>query len=125
MDERQPSLLDLLVVAVICPSWLTSERPAVIERFWADAGSGLDSVEHNIEALQRSGFQFIAAFVLPQSCWTDGYFAPREAALAKLLEKHPGSATVEGFVGENRREVGLYSEYGQHYGSVFHIGRKR
>lgn len=111
-------------VAVTCPSWLTDEHPAVIEKFWSDAGSGLDSVEHAIGALQRCGFQFVASFALPETCWTDNYFAPREAALENLLKKYPGNKTVEAFVAENRYEVELYAEYKQQYGYVFYIGRK-
>lgn len=111
-------------VAVTCPSWLTSEHPSVIEKFWTDAGSGLDSIERNIEILQTCGYRFIAAFALPENCWTDGYFTPRSAALQELLGKYPGNETAEAFVAENQREVELYLEYGQHYGYVFYIGRK-
>ncbi|WP_303203606.1 class I SAM-dependent methyltransferase [Raoultibacter timonensis] len=112
-------------LAVTCPSWLTAEHPEVIERFWSDAGSGLDSVEHNVAALQACGYRFVASFALPEYCWTDEYFAPREAALQGLLKKYPDSETVEAFVAENRHEVKLYSEYKRHYGYVFYIGQKR
>lgn len=111
-------------VAVTCPSWLTDAHPVEIERFWADAGSGLDSVEHNVEILQTCGYRFVASFALPETCWTDEYFAPREGALKELLKKYPGNKAVEKFVAENRHEVELYSEYGQHYGYVFYIGKK-
>jgi len=111
-------------VVVSCPSWLTRERPAVIEKFWSDAGSGLDSIEHNVEALQKFGYQFIASFTLPETCWTDNYFIPREAALESLLEKYPENETVEVFVSENRDEVELYEKYKQYYGYVFYIGKK-
>ena len=112
-------------LAVTCPSWLTAEHPEVIERFWSDAGSGLDSVEHNVAALQACGYRFVASFALPEYCWTEKYFAPREAALQGLLKKYPDSETVEAFVAENRHEVKLYSEYKRHYGYVFYIGQKR
>lgn len=111
-------------MAATCPSWLTAARPAAVERCWTDADSGLDPVERNVEALQRCGYQLVAAFALPESCWTDGYFAPREAALEGLLEKYPGNQDVEAFVEENRREVELYAEHCRHYGYVFYIGRK-
>lgn len=111
-------------VAVTCPSWLTNERPAVIEKFWADAGSGLDSVANNIEILQKCGYQFIASFTLPEKCWTDHYFIPREVALKSLLEKYNENKTVEAFVAENRYEVKLYAKYKQYYGYVFYIGKK-
>lgn len=111
-------------VAVTCPSWLTHERPEAVETFWSDAGSGLDTVERNVEAMQRCGYRFVAAFALPETCWTDNYFAPREAALEKLVEKYGAEGVVGEFVAENRREVELYARYKQHYGYVFYIGRK-
>lgn len=111
-------------LAVTCPSWLTAEHPAVIEGFWSDAGSGLDSVEHNVAILQACGYRFIASFALPEYCWTEKYFVPREAVLEELLKKYPDDETAEAFVAENRYEVDLYSKYGQHYGYVFYIGQK-
>ena len=61
-------------VAVTCPSWLTKERPAVVEQFWSDAGSHLGPVEENTEILQDCGYAFVAAFALPEECWTENYF---------------------------------------------------
>lgn len=112
-------------VAVTCPSWLTDEHPAAIEKFWSDAGSGLDSIGHNVEALQTCGYQFIASFALPEACWTDHYFIPREAALRRLEEKYGQSDAVKAFAEENRYEAQLYAKYKRHYGYVFYIGRKR
>lgn len=111
-------------VVVTCPSWLTEEHPAVIEKFWSDAGSRLDAIGHNIGVLQKCGYQFTASFTLPETCWTDNYFIPREAALHALLKKYAGNATAEAFVEENRNEVALYANYQQYYGYVFYIGKK-
>lgn len=111
-------------VAVSCPSWLSDERPAEVEKFWADAGSGLDSIAHNISAMQSAGYTPAASFVLPETCWTDNYFAPRELALQALLKKYEGNQTVEAFVKENRYEVALYEKYKQYFGYVFYIGKK-
>lgn len=111
-------------LVVTCPSWLTEERPAVIERFWSDAGSGLDSIGHSIEIMQKCGYQFIASFTLPEKCWTDNYFIPREAALNALCKKYNGNETVDAFAAENRHEVELYAKYKQYYGYVFYIGKK-
>ena len=111
-------------VAVTCPSWLTDERPAEVEKFWADAGSELDSIGRNISIMQKAGYIFVAAFVLPEKCWTDNYFVPREAAEKALLEKYAGNETVKAYVEGEKHEVELYSKYKQHYGYVFYIGRK-
>lgn len=112
-------------VAVTSPSWLTNERPAEMEKFWTDAGSALYSVENNIEAMQKSGYRFVTSFVLPDSCWTDNYFIPREAAGKVLLEKYPGNKTVEDFIAGMRYEAELFAKYSEHYGYVFYIGKKR
>jgi len=109
---------------VSCPSYLTQEHPAEIEAFWTNAGSSLNTVSHNIGAMQTAGYEFIAAFALPEKCWTTNYFIPREAALKTLLEKYAGNSTVEAFVADNQYEVDLYAKYSRYYGYVFYIGRK-
>lgn len=111
-------------VVVTCPSWLANEHPAEIEKFWSDAGSGLDTIEHNIRVMQRAGYQFVASFILPEKCWTDYYFIPREAALKELSKKYTENKTVESFIADNQYEVELYSKYKQYYGYAFYIGKK-
>ena len=111
-------------VAVTCPSWFTDERPAEIEKFWNDAGSRLDTIGDNVLIMQRTGYSLVAAFTLPEQCWTENYFSPREAAEKALLEKYTGNKTVEAFIENNRYEVELFSKYKQYYGYVFYIGKK-
>jgi hypothetical protein len=74
--------------------------------------------------MQKTGYNFVAAFKLPEKCWTDNYFALREAALKALLEKYAGNETVEVFIENNKYEVELFSKYKQYYGYVFYIGKK-
>ena len=109
--------------AVTCPSWFAEDRPAEIERFWADAGSGLDTIGQNISIMQKTGYSLIAAFVLPEKCWKN-YFIPREAVEKAFLEKHSGNKTVEAYIESSKYEAELYSKYRQHYGYVFYIGQK-
>lgn len=109
---------------VTCPSWLTDEHPADVEKFWADAGSGLDTIEHNISLMKKAGYSFVAAYTLPEKCWTEHYFIPREAAEKALSKKYPGNKTVEAYIKDDNYEVELYSKYKKHYGYVFYIGKK-
>ena len=112
-------------VSVTCPCWFTDEHPAEVERFWSDAGSGLDTIEHNISVMQSAGYVPIAVFALPEQCWTDNYFAPREEAEKVLLARHAGNKTAEAYVEHDKYEVELYSKYKQLYGYAFYIGKKR
>jgi len=111
-------------VAVTCPSWLTERRPAEIEKFWVDAVGGLGTIWHNVSAMQTAGYDFVAAFALPEECWTDNYFAPREAAEKALLQKYPGNKTVEAYIEAENYEAELYDKYKRYYGYVFYVGRK-
>ena len=111
-------------IALTGPSWLTDERPVEIEEFWAAAVQGIGTVADNILTMQKAGYEFVASFVLPQQCWTDHYFIPREAAEKVLLEKYPKSKTVEAYLEEEKYEVELYSKYKRYYGYVFYIGKK-
>ena len=111
-------------IAVTCPTWLTDECPDEIEKFWGDAVGGLSTTNQNIAAIQRTGYRFVAAFTLPDTCWTENYFAPRDAADKALLEKYPGDKTVEAYLEGNKYERELFSRFSQHYGYVFYIAKK-
>ena len=74
--------------------------------------------------MQKAGFHFIASFAVPEKCWTDNYFIPREAAEEALLKKYAGNKTVEAYIKDDKYEVELFSKYKQYYGYVFYIGRK-
>jgi len=110
-------------VAVTCPSWLTGEQPVKIQKFWTDAKSRLDTVVYNIGVLQKCGYSFVAAFILPEECWTN-YFNPRKNAEKTLMKKYAGNKTVMDYIKNSTYEVELYSKYKQYYGYVFYIGKK-
>ena len=97
-------------VAVTCPSWFTDKRPREIEKFWVSAVNGLETISHNISVMQKAGYYFIASFTLPEKCWTDNYFVPREKAEKALLKKYAGDKTVEAYIKESKYEVELFSK---------------
>ncbi len=111
-------------VAVTCPCWLTAERVPEVDKFWGDAGSKLDSIGDNIAAMQKSGYSFVAAFALPEECWTENYFIPRAEKEEEVIKKYAGNALIEAYVENSRYEAELFAKYKQHYGYVFYIGRK-
>jgi len=111
-------------VAVTCPSWLTDEHPAEVEKLWVDAGSGLDTIGFNISIMQKTGYSLVAAFTLPEECWIHNYFIPREKADKALLKKYAGNKVVEDYIKNSKYEADLYSKYKQFYGYVFYIGKK-
>ena len=112
-------------IAVTYESWFTDERPAEIEKYWVDAVPEIDTIGHNISILQKAGYILVAAFTLPEKCWTDTYFIPQKAIQKTFLEKHTGNKkAAEDFIEYMKYEAELYSKYKQYYGYVFYIGKK-
>lgn len=111
-------------VAVTCPSWLTDEYPNEVDKFWREAGSQLNSVSNNIEIMEKCGYKFISAFTLPEECWTENYFIPRELEIKKLSKKYLNNETLIKYAEQNQYEVELFSKYKKYYGYVFYIGKK-
>ena len=111
-------------IAVTYESWFTDERPAEIEKFWVDAVPEIGTIGHNISIMQKAGYSLVAAFTLPEKCWTDTYFIPQKAIQKTFLEKNAGNKAAEAFVEYMKYEAELYSKYKQYYGYVFYIGKK-
>lgn len=111
-------------IAVTYESWFTDERPAEINKFWVDAVPEIDTIGNNISILQKSGYKLIAAFTLPEKCWTDTYFSPQKVIQRPFLEENAGNKAAEAFVKYMKYEAELYSKYKQYYGYVFYIGKK-
>lgn len=111
-------------VAVTEASWFTDERPKEIEDFWADAYPEMDTVAGKVAVMQRCGYRLVAAFVLPEVCWTDNFYAPQAEAQRVFLEKYQGNHTAEMLVTNQQHEAELYAKYHRYYGYVFYIGQK-
>lgn len=111
-------------VAFTCPSWLGEERPSDVMQFWSDAGCSLNTVDRNTAILQKAGFRFTAAFVLPENCWTEQYYISRTAVMEKLRKKYAGNETFEEYAQSGRQEIELYGKYRKSYGYVFYIAQK-
>jgi SAM-dependent methyltransferase len=110
-------------VAVTENTWFTDRRPQEIEAFWQAAYPEIDTIPAKIAAMQRAGYEFTAAFALPEQCWAD-FYATYPEAQRVFLQKHAGDPAAGAFVASERHEHALWEKYKAHYGYVFYIGRK-
>jgi len=111
-------------IAVSEGTWFTEERPAEIEAFWMDAYPEIDTISNKIAQMQKTGYIPVAAFILPENCWTENYFAPKETVDKLFLKKNTGNKAAEEFIANQRHEAQLYMRYKAYYGYVFYIGKK-
>ncbi len=111
-------------VAVTEAAWLTDDRPAEIEDFWMGAYPEIDTIPNQVAQLHNAGYLPMATFLLPESCWTEHFFAPQVDVQKAFLEKNAGSKSAEEFVVYMQHEAEMYRKYKEHYGYVFYIGKK-
>lgn len=111
-------------IAVSEVSWFTGERPDEIEAFWADAYPEIDTIPNKTAILQEAGYIPTAIFVIPESDWTEHFYAPQEAARKVFLKKYAGNKAAEELIANQRYEEELYAKYKAYYGYVFYIGKK-
>lgn len=111
-------------VAVSEVSWFTATRPAEIEDFWMDAYPEIDTIPNNVAQLQRAGYVPVAAFILPDNCWTEHFYQPQVAVQQAFLEEKAGDPAAAAFIENQRHEAALYDRYKDYYGYVFYIGRR-
>ena len=111
-------------IAVSESSWFTEERPEEINRFWMDAYAEIDTIPRKVDQMQKAGYVPVAAFILPEECWTVNYHEPQASIQEAFLKKYPGNKAAEDLVAFQRHEVQLYDKYKEYYGYVFYIGRK-
>jgi len=111
-------------LAVSEASWFTEERPSEIDAFWKDAYPGIDTISNKVDQLQKAGYIPVAAFILPENCWTEHFYVKQVAAQELFLRKYAGNKAAEGLIANERHEAQLYEKYKEFYGYVFYIGKK-
>lgn len=111
-------------IAVSESSWFTDERPAEINDFWMNAYPEIDTIPNQVAKIHKAGYLPVATFILPETCWTEHYFALKIAAQEIFLNKYAGNTTAEEFSALQAVEEVLYTKYKEFYGYVFFIAKK-
>ncbi len=111
-------------IAVTDATWFTTDRPKEIHDFWMDAYPEIDVISTKITQMEKAGYKAIAHFILPESCWLEGYYAPQQAARELFLKKYGEHPEARDFVANTLHEEDMYNKYKKYYGYVFYIGKK-
>lgn len=110
------------IIAVTECSWRTKDHPttAFVEENFPE----IDTPSGKLRVLEEAGYEPLAHFVLPESCWTTNYYTPMAARIPLFLEEQHHSPSAVRFTEMLRQEIAHYRKYGAYYGYVFYIGRK-
>lgn len=113
-------------LAVTELTWLKSNPPEPIETFWKDGYPAMRTIDQNLEALTKAGYNIIDSFALPESAWWENYYNPMEKRISELAQKYKNtnnnSEALQVLTME-RQEIDLYRRYSEYYGYVFYIAQ--
>ena len=111
-------------IAVSEGTWFTNERPTEIEKFWMDNYPEIDTISNKIAQMENAGYRPIACFVIPESDWTEHFYAPMAPKREIFLKKYNNNKMAIELVKSQVHEENLYNKYKDYYGYVFYIGKK-
>ena len=112
----------LLVVSEI--TWITSSRPAELQKYWDEGYPEIDVASSKIHILEKNGYTTIGYFVLPEHCWIENYYRPMQNSFNNFLSRNGNSEEARAIVEAENREIELYEKYKAHYSYGVYIARK-
>lgn len=124
MKEWSKLLKEGGYIAVTDTTWLSDNHPKEITDYWNEAYPEVETIPLKLQKMMDAGISPIAAFVLPEECWTTNYYVPQQAAQEMFLQQHPDNKFAEELVKNQRHEAQMYAKYKHYYSYVFYIGQK-
>ena len=111
-------------IAVTESTWFTNERPSEINDFWMAGYPQIGTMPVKIKQMLGAGYMPVAAFILPDNCWTDNYYTPLAQTRRDFLAKYAENPAAQKWVDFSIYEEELYKQYSTYYGYAFYIGKK-
>ncbi len=112
------------ILAVSELTWLTSERPAVLQAHWDAEYPEVDTASAKIALLEKHGYSPIGYFVLPEHCWLDNYYRPMQGRFSEFLEAHGHSDAAQAIVAAEGAEIDLYEQHRAFVSYGYYIAQK-
>ena len=108
--------------------WLRKDLPEELQSFMKEMyagleGSGVRSIEENIETAKKLGFQVLNSFTLPKKDWWD-YYSLIEVKLPSLKAKYKDDQEALQYLAIEKMEIEMYRKYSDYYGYVFYVLQK-
>lgn len=124
LNEFKPFLKRGGCMAVTDLCWIKDDPPQEIAAFFGEEYPAILSAAQSLECIDRTGYEPIGSFTLPESVWWESYFRPMEAGIERMRGAYPGNERVDELCRTMKREIDMYRRYAKYYGYVFFVMRK-
>jgi len=101
--------------------WTSDARPDEAVRFLASEYPEMVDVPRSLARAERAGYAAIDHFVLPESDFWTGFYAPLEARCAELRPEAGHDADLAAVIAQAEREIGVYRRHSGAYGYAFFL----
>jgi ubiquinone/menaquinone biosynthesis C-methylase UbiE len=112
----------MMIVSEI--TWLTTHRPPELQEYWKNEYPEIGTASSKIDILENNGYLPFAYFVLPEHCWLDNYYRPKQDGFEAFLKRNGNSEKAQAVVNAEKKEIALYEKYKAHYSYGVYIARK-
>jgi SAM-dependent methyltransferase len=107
--------------AVTDATWIKSDPPEPVARFWAENYPGITTAEANVRRAEACGYSLLDHFVLPPEAWWTHYYNPIEERLHEMRRRYAHDAEAMAILDAEAEEIDLFRRYGDYYGYVFYL----
>ncbi len=111
------------ILAVSELTWLTSERPSELERYWQKEYPEVATASAKIAVLEANGYSPIGYFPLSDHCWLDNYYRPMQRRFDDFLARNGHSASARAIVEAEEKEIALYERYSAFFSYGYFVAR--
>jgi ubiquinone/menaquinone biosynthesis C-methylase UbiE len=97
--------------------------PGVVA-FWNECYLAITTVRENRAIAERTGYDVVATFPLPESAWWENYYIPLSEQLADLRAATAGDPDAKTLINFSEQEIAIFREHADEYGYEFFILQK-
>jgi SAM-dependent methyltransferase len=112
-----------LAVSELC--WLRPDPPEDCRRFFSEGYPAMTATDAALAVIGACDYEVLGHFVLPESTWWTSYYRPVEERLRSLRKRCCEDAERMSMIESVQKEIDIYRQYSEYYGSVFFVMRRR
>ncbi len=111
-------------LAVSEVNWLNDNPPRRLAKWWREEYPGITTIDALKETIAECEYELLGSFVLPETDWSENYYAPLQERIYTLRVTYAGDSDAQAFLDTQQQEIDMYDKYGGYCGYVFYVMRK-
>jgi len=105
-------------------SWFKTNPPTKLKAFWDENYPAIRSVEDNLIAARKSGWETTANFHLNNEAWSSDYYGPLKKQLNIFRDLYSKDMDAQQVAAMTDEEIQMFENYSEYYGYEFYILRR-